>query len=388
MNIKPIKSQSDYDDAVTRIEEIFDATAHTAEADELMVLTALVEQFETERFAIEAPSPVEAIRFRMEQQGLTAKDLEPFLGTRSRVSEVLSGTRSLSIDMIRALHEHLSIPAESLIGKADDDESASLPVAAARLLTSLKLAVKAEGLQALLTRAFGADVAKVTYRKTRTSRTNAKTDQTSLDAWCAVAALKSENCHLDAKFEQSKLDEQFLRHIATLSASPDGPTLVQSELAAMGIAFVVLPHLPNTYLDGAAMFRKDNVPLIALTLRRDRVDNFWFTLLHELAHIQCRHLDENKRIIVDDLELKSEDDIEDEADSVARDALIPPAVWNDFKAGKFCSLEDVKEASARAAISPAVVAGRWQRENKDFRKFSKLLGHNTIRSQFADFVQN
>src|SRR5436190_24342161 len=100
--IKPIRTEADYEAAVARIEDLIDASAGTPEGDELEVLAALVGQYEDRAFPIAAPTPVAAIRFRMEQQGLSPRDLEPFLGSRSRVSEVLSGARSLSMDMVRA----------------------------------------------------------------------------------------------------------------------------------------------------------------------------------------------------------------------------------------------------------------------------------------------
>lgn len=118
MDILPIKSEQDYAHALARIDELMDAEADTPEADELEVLATLVEAYEDKRFPIESPDPVEAILFRMEQMDLTRKDLEPYLGSRHRVSEVLNRKRELSLSMIRRLHEGLGIPLENLIGKA------------------------------------------------------------------------------------------------------------------------------------------------------------------------------------------------------------------------------------------------------------------------------
>ena len=120
LTIRPIKNDTDYRAAVARIEVLMDARAGSREADELDVLATLVDRFESERFPIEAPDPIDALRFRMEQAGLTRRDLEPMIGTRARVSEVLSGKRTLTLAMIRALHARLGIPAESLIGPPPD----------------------------------------------------------------------------------------------------------------------------------------------------------------------------------------------------------------------------------------------------------------------------
>ena len=116
--IRPIKNDADYKAVVARVDVLMDARPGTPEADELEVLATLVDKYESERFPIEAPDPVDALVFRMEQAGLSRRDLEPMIGTRARVSEVLSGKRSLTLAMIRELHSRLLIPAESLIGRA------------------------------------------------------------------------------------------------------------------------------------------------------------------------------------------------------------------------------------------------------------------------------
>ena len=117
MKPKIIKTEAEHAEAMARVEEIFDAKPGTPEGDELELLTMLVEQYENEAFPIDLPDPVAAIRFRMEQQGLKNKDVVRFFGSASKVSEVLSGQRSLSLTMIRNLADGLKIPAEVLIGK-------------------------------------------------------------------------------------------------------------------------------------------------------------------------------------------------------------------------------------------------------------------------------
>jgi HTH-type transcriptional regulator/antitoxin HigA len=116
MPIRPVKTDNDYRKALLRIEELMDANSDTAAGEELDVLTTLVEVYERAHFPIDAPDPVAAILFRMEQMGLDRKSLEPFLGGRSRVSEVLNRKRSLSMNQIRKLHKGLDIPLENLIG--------------------------------------------------------------------------------------------------------------------------------------------------------------------------------------------------------------------------------------------------------------------------------
>jgi HTH-type transcriptional regulator/antitoxin HigA len=117
MNIKPIKTEADYKKALKRLEKIFDAKKGTNEGDELEILSILIENFEKERYPIEMPDPIEAIKFRMEQLNMQQKDLAEIIGFKSRVSEILNKKRKLSIEMIRKLSQKLNIPSEILIQK-------------------------------------------------------------------------------------------------------------------------------------------------------------------------------------------------------------------------------------------------------------------------------
>jgi HTH-type transcriptional regulator / antitoxin HigA len=113
--VRPIRTEADYDTAMAEVERLWGATSGTARGDRLDVLVTLIEDYEEKHFPIDPPDPITAILFRMEQQGLKRKDLEPLIGSRARVSEVLAGRRKLSLQMIRRLHKELSIPAEVLI---------------------------------------------------------------------------------------------------------------------------------------------------------------------------------------------------------------------------------------------------------------------------------
>jgi HTH-type transcriptional regulator/antitoxin HigA len=118
MNIRPIKTRKDHEAALRRIDQLMDARANTPEGDELDVWVMLVEVYEAKHHPIAPPDPVDAIRFYMDQRGLVVKDLEPYIGGRSRVWEVLNRKRPLTLAMIRNLHQGLNIPLNSLIGKA------------------------------------------------------------------------------------------------------------------------------------------------------------------------------------------------------------------------------------------------------------------------------
>ncbi len=141
--ITPIRTEADHKAALARIDALMDAQAGSPEIDELSVLADLVESYEARQFSIARPTPVEAIRYRMEQAGLEPRDLEPYIGNGGRVSEVLSGKRPLTLAMIRALHKHLGIPAEVLIGAAPPpstlsdqraDEASAAPAKGMKLL--------------------------------------------------------------------------------------------------------------------------------------------------------------------------------------------------------------------------------------------------------------
>jgi HTH-type transcriptional regulator / antitoxin HigA len=113
--IKPIKSEADYEAALEHINMLMEAELNTSEADELDVLVTLVEAYEDRHYPIDLPDPISAIVFRMDQSGMTQRDLIPYIGSRSKVSEVLAGKRPLTLSMIRLLHSHLGIPAQVLL---------------------------------------------------------------------------------------------------------------------------------------------------------------------------------------------------------------------------------------------------------------------------------
>ena len=122
--LKPIRTEADYENALAEIERLWGAKSGTPKGDRLDVLATLIDAYEAVHYPMDPPDPIEAIKFRMEQQGLSRKDLEPLIGTRTRVAEVLTRKRSLSIGMIRRLHERLGISAEVLIRPSRAEEAA------------------------------------------------------------------------------------------------------------------------------------------------------------------------------------------------------------------------------------------------------------------------
>ena len=327
--IKPIRTEGDLEQALERIDRIFDAEEGTPESNELDVLTDLVELYEDRRDPIGFPTPVAAIEFRMEQAELTNRDLMPFMGSRSKVSEVLSGKRAITMSMARALHRHLGIPAEVLLQEPgagfdpayEDLEPERFPLKAMakagwipNVPDSLDRAEELVG--ELIERAGGKQAALALYRKNDHRRINAKTDEYGLKAWCLyLMATASEQAPEEA-YARGTVTSDFLRRVATLSMSRHGPRLAREFLAKHGIGFEYVRHLPRTHLDGAAIRLADGRPVIGMTLRYDRIDNFWFTLMHELAHVSL-HLDNGGEdtAFVDDHSLR---DIEPASDDSRR----------------------------------------------------------------------
>jgi HTH-type transcriptional regulator / antitoxin HigA len=399
--IRAIRTETDYEAAMARIDELMDAEAGTSEGEELDVLTDLVELYEAKHVPMGFPSPLGAIRFRMEQSGLSPRDLIPFMGSRAKVSEVLSGKRPLTMQMARALHANLGIPADVLLQQPGGELRSTLEGTEWHRFPVAEMAKRGwiekrrnldshaeEIMRDLIGRAGGEYVLPAAfYRKNDQARVNAKTDPYSLKAWCWEVLARANAHPLPVSFKPGTVDLAFLQKVATLSWSQDGPRLAQEFLATHGIHLVYLEHLPRTHLDGAALQLADGTPVIGLTLRYDRLDNFWFCLLHELAHIG-RHMNETKNeAFVDDLSLRDvhaprRDPRETEADEWAENGLIPEDIWNTSKVKDKPTPLAVMELAQRLGIHPAIIAGRIRYETRNFRLLPHFVGTGTIRKQF------
>ena len=400
--IKPIRTEGDLEQALERIDRIFDAEEGTPESDELDVLADLIEHYEDRRDPIGFPTPVAAIEFRMEQAGLTNRDLMPFIGGRSKVSEVLSGKRAITMSMARALHRHLGIPAEVLIQEPgarfdpayEELEPERFPLKAMAKAGWIPdvpdLLDRAEELiGGLIERAGGQRVATAPlYRKNNQRRMNAKTDEYALRAWCWQVMATAQEHPPDADYEPGTVNPEFLRCLAQLSTSGDGPRRARDFLAQSGIGLHAVRHLQRTHLDGAAVLLVDGRPVIGLTLRYDRIDNFWYTLMHELAHVSL-HLDNGSEdtAFVDDHSLRgvepaAGDSKEAQADRMAEDALIPPDIWRDGAILNRPTTMAVLDLAAEAKVHPAIVAGRVRHELVNYRLLSQFVGTGQVRRQF------
>jgi HTH-type transcriptional regulator/antitoxin HigA len=146
-----------------------------------------------------------------------------------------------------------------------------------------------------------------------------------------------------------------------------------------GVAVVIEPHLKGTQLDGAALIDVGGTPIVALTLRFDRLDNFWFTLLHEVVHV-WKHLDGDKEAFVDDVNAESEDRREAEANRMAREACIPRLIWKRSDAYISPSKASIELLAKDLRIHPAIIAGRIRWESGNHTIFNELVGHNMVRT--------
>ena len=394
--IRPIRSEEDYEAACARIRELMGAQLNTPEGDELDVLADLVEHYEDKHYPIGMPTAIDAIEFRMDQAGLTRRDLIPFIGSRQKVSEILTGKRDITISMARALHKHLGIPADVLLqepGAAFDSTYDEIDPRRFPLKEMAKrnwipqlpdLRDRAEeAINTLVERAGGPQAAALPlYRKNGHRRINAKTDPYALKAWCwRVLGLAKENPP-QASYLPGAVTEPFMREVAQLSVYENGPRRARQRLAEHGIALVIERHLPRTHLDGAALCLLDGRPVIGLTLRYDRIDNFWFSLMHELAHVS-RHLDcHENELFIDDLSLTGDDPLEDEADALAQDVLIPPQLWQTSPVRARATILAVYDFAREVGVHPAVVAGRVRHDRGNYRLLSQLVGSGKVRRQF------
>jgi HTH-type transcriptional regulator / antitoxin HigA len=396
--IRPIKTEKDYELALARVDEIFDAKPDTSEGDELDVLTTLIEAYEDDHFPVGLPDPIAAIKFRMEQQELTQADLKPYLGGSAKVSEVLSGKRELTLKMIRALNEHLGIPAEVLIrgGSMPSDLEAidwqRFPLSEMAKLgwieSARDLKDRAEEImRGLIERAGGCNtLGFALYRKNDTARKNAKTNPYALKAWCIYVLAKAREAELSGKYKPGTVTPEFLLEVAKLSSRDEGPRLAQEFLAQHGIALVIAHRLKGTHLDGAAMITPEGRPVIGMTLRYDRIDNFWFCLLHELAHIG-RHIENGQgEFFVDDLSLAAgEDRREQEADEWAEEGLIPAELWNSHPVRTKPTVTNTISLANTLGVHPAIIAGRVRHESDNYNLLSHFVGQGEV-SKHLSFV--
>lgn len=396
--LKIIQDETEHQQALARLAELMeqDPPADSAESAEINVLAVLIEDFETKHFPIDPPDPIDAIEFRVDQMGLSRKDLVPYIGSQSKVSEVLNHKRPLSLNMIRRLSEGLGISADVLIreptpalaGGADIDWQA-FPLSEMRKRGYFPdFHGSVQELREYAAEQVGAFIGRITggfelqptlLRSSVHLRTNDKVmDDYAFYAWRIRVLEKAQAEPLAVHYQAGTVDLAFMHQLASLSWSTSGPLTAREYLARYGIHLVTEPHLPKTYLDGAVCRDADGNPVIALTLRHDRLDLFWFTLMHELAHV-ARHLDGGTDWFVDDLDAEANEQLEHEADDWAGEALIPSTIWQTRRPR---DTADVEALARELNLAPEIIAGRLRHETDDYRLFGKRF-RTRVKSLFV-----
>lgn len=209
-------------------------------------------------------------------------------------------------------------------------------------------------------------------------------NDSALAIWRARVLRQAASQRQNLKTRFNIVDTSWITKLANLSTRPDGPLRAVEFLRERGIVFVIVPHLSHTRLDGAAMLLADGTPAIALTLRYDRLDSFWFTLFHEIGHVLLHFNHGLDAGFVDDLDVTGESEEENEADSFALSAFIPDEVWETTPV-RFTNAPDLlRKLSESLKIHPAIIAGRIRKERNDYKLFSNLVGTGAVRAMFAD----
>lgn len=369
-----------------------DPTPGSSPAQRLEVVSVLLEKYESERFQFENPDPVDAIVYRLAELGLKQKDLAAIVGSQSRASEILSRKRQLTLEMIRLIHERLKIPAEILIGSPKQEllEDSELdwkkfPVNEMKKRGWFDVEISQGKTGENLIRSFfarsPAQGTPVLLRK-NLAGVSSEESMYAISAWIARVLIRArDQKRPDVRYTLGSLTDEFLKQIAKLSRYDDGPKIAIEFLAMKGVIVVVESHLPKTKLDGAAMLDQDGTPVVGLTLRYGRADYFWFTLMHELIHVQ-KHLNRNSAAFIDDEEDTRADEREVEADIAARDIFIPRHIWLASDAARTGRPEFIKKLADSLMIDPAIVAGRFQKEKNNYRILKEFTGRRDLKPLF------
>ena len=399
--VKMVKTDVEYKKALEEVEKLIDLDppANTIKNDRLELLSFIVAKYEEDNYPLGFPDPIEAIKFRMEQKRLTQRDLIPFIGSRSKVSEVLNRKRPLTLKMMRAINKNLGIPAEVLL-----QEQGGALLSAHNEIDWLRFPLKemlkrqwftdfnyslydvndyAEELMRKFLK--GVEIEDLEQALCRQNiRSGSEMDQYALLAWKARVQYLAEKNHIRYSYNPGIVNRGFLSELVKLSYLSDGPLLAKEFLAKNGIQIIILRHLPKTHLDGAALTVKETT-IIALTLRHNRLDNFWFSLFHELSHIALHIGKDENDCFLDDLDVNG-NELEEQADQFARDALIPVRQWERFPQ-KFTT-QTVLSFAESLRIHPSIVAGRVRREQNNYRILSRLVGSGESRKYFPEYYSN
>ncbi|MEC5125983.1 ImmA/IrrE family metallo-endopeptidase [Verrucomicrobiales bacterium BCK34] len=393
MTLKLIKNSNDYAEALKQIQRLLENVEAKGVADfeRIELLSYLIEKYEKETLKVALPTPVEAIRFAMDQSGLRQQDLVPFIGSKSRVSEVLSGKRPLTLSMIRGLHEGLGIRADVLLQEPGETLPSRISVDDYPVREMHKRNWfsgfpsdwkdakdhKEEMLQSLFQ---GRENDPIGARNRQSLKSKSKVDENALHAWRCFVIDKAMSKKLPT-YDPNSLNDEFISWLKMSSRLPDGPLKAIEEIEERGIPVVIEERLDKTFLDGAAIQLPDGRPMIGLTLRYNRLDNFWFTLFHELAHVKLHLGTSNNEGYWDtDIDSTSENAEEREADEFALNSFISDSDWEEIRDLK--TAEEIRDKAKQLMIHESIIAGRLRREAQDYRRHRTLVGQGQVKKLF------
>lgn len=392
--IKVVKNDTQYRKYLEVIERLVigDPHSETPEGARLELLAKLVSDYEKARYVFQVPDPIDVIQFKMEERGLKQKDLAELLGGKNRVSEVLSRKRSLTLSMIRSLNRYLDIPVELLIREPEPEQISNFEISKDDLpyetMVSRGWIEDSVSPSEVIKRYFYSSIGSPVFlRNTLTFGVSPKTNFTRIWLWLSrVKELARASIPKIGKFSHGSLDMDFLKYVARLSWMDNGPRNAIDFLSERGIVVIIEPKLPGTRVDGAALIGSNGAPVIALTLQHDRIDNFWFTLMHELVHA-WKHLDPHSFDTIVDEEVEKAKDTEAkeaEANEIANEALFSRAVWRRSDAFRNPNVKNIKALAAEQQIHPAIIAGRVRYERNNYKLFSSLVGYRQVRQLFPE----
>ncbi|EIZ0689623.1 helix-turn-helix domain-containing protein [Vibrio parahaemolyticus] len=325
-------------------------------------------------------------------RGISQDELAKFLGVTDSQFKALESSAYSGVSLSRALKvsEYLQLDVRKIFDDAgnaifDSEESKdfnwdNLPIKEMLKrgwLSSTSDAI--ESAKSFIQDAFGYGLQPALHRKTNYAGKSAAA--TSLLAWQARVLSTANSILKSNSIPTFELNDSWLSELVVLSQEEDGPIRARDFLLKKGVILIYEPHLEGTFLDGAAMLSEDGHPIVGVTLRHDRIDNFWFVLMHELGHVFL-HLSKFGNEFVDENVGEHEGGLEEQADSFALDNLISPDDWRRAVSRVMSNNQAILGDAKRIGVHPAIIAGRLRREKNDYTKFGDLIGYGKVRGLF------
>ena len=331
-------------------------------------------------------------------QGLSQTDLAERLGMkpqqiqRYEATEYMSASLARLIEVADILQVRVSqsfsaahAPAENSLfawSSTSDVDWTRFPLKEMAKRGWLKGKDLVESARSFFLEAAGPQFATALHRKK--VRSGNAPNEYALLAWQARVLELARVGHAAGRLADFELKDEWLSELVSLTRDKNGPRKARELLWENGIALVIERHLSGTYLDGAAMISAMGHPVVALTLRYDRLDNFWFVLFHELGHVFL-HLYTSLRLdFFDEEDGTDTDGVEREADAFALDQLIPEATWKQCLSRFALTEEAVRIDAKKLGIDPSIIAGRIRKERNNYLILNDLIGSGTVRSQFVE----